>query len=133
MKRMSALCVMLLIAVPTVHATDASRNSFKRLPGKAVFLRGDNLVTHALPEIGASRPAALQTPQEKAAGLSAVMVTPNGDLYESRMDPQDVAIFEKAIKDLERLGRNATTFGTPPTLPLSGAKTMFTPLSLIHI
>lgn len=131
MKRMSALCVMLLIAVPTVHATDASRNSFKRLPGKAIFLRGDNLVTHALPEIGASRPAALQTPQEKAAGLSAVMVTPNGDLYESRMDPQDVAIFEKAIKDLERLGRNATTFGTPPTLPMSGAKTMFTPSVVI--
>lgn len=119
MKSIGTLCLVLLIAAPVAHSAEAGKSSFVKAIGKARFIHGDNLVTDALPEYGLRSTDALQTPQEKAAGLSAVMVTRNGDVYESRMDPQDVAIFEKAIRDMERLGRTPTTFSTPPSLPRS--------------
>lgn len=119
MKRIGTLCLVLLIAAPVAHSAEAGKSSFVKAIGKARFIHGDNLVTNALPEYGLRPTDALQTLQEKAAGLSAVMVTRNGDVYESRMDPQDVAIFEKAIRDMERLGRTPATFSTPPSLPRS--------------
>jgi V8-like Glu-specific endopeptidase len=45
------------------------------------------------------------------------MVTSRGHLYESQMDPKDIAIFERAIRGLERSGRLATTVSTDPSLP----------------
>lgn len=132
MKRIGTLCLVLLIAAPVAHSAEAGKSSFVKAIGKARFIHGDNLVTNALPEYGLRPTDALQTLQEKAAGLSAVMVTRNGDVYESRMDPQDVAIFEKAIRDMERLGRTPATFSTPPSLPrtnttASGTNGMMTP------
>lgn len=132
MKRIGTLCLVLLIAAPVAHSAEAGKSSFVKSIGKARFIHGDNLVTNALPEYGLRPTDALQTLQEKAAGLSAVMVTRNGDVYESRMDPQDVAIFEKAIRDMERLGRTPATFSTPPSLPRtnttgSGRNGMMTP------
>ncbi|MFZ2752530.1 MAG: trypsin-like serine protease [Lysobacteraceae bacterium] len=127
MKNLSTLCVALLIAIPTAQAADANKSSFRKLSQKATFIHGDNRVIGAMPETGMSANSRLQTQQEKAAGLSAVMVTPNGDLYESRMDPQDIAIFEKAIADLERVGRTGTTFNTPPTFPILAQKARITP------
>lgn len=127
MKNIGALCLVLLIAAPTAHSAEAGKSSFVKAIGKARFIHGDNLVTNALPEYGFRATDALQTQQEKAAGLSAVMVTRNGDVYQSRMDPQDVAIFEKAIRDMERLGRTATYFSTPPAFPASSKNAMFTP------
>ena len=96
----------------------AEKSAFKKLHGKATFIHGDDLVTDVMPEIGESAHSARQTQQEKAEGLSAVMVTASGNLYESTMDPKDIAIFERAIRDLERSGRIATTVGTDPTLPI---------------
>lgn len=127
MKNLSALCLALLIAVPTAHAAEANKSSFHKLSQKATFIHGDNRVMGVMPEIGMSANSRLQTQQEKAAGLSAIMVTPNGDLYESKMDPQDIAIFEKAIADLERVGRTATTFSTPPAFPMLVQKARITP------
>lgn len=127
MKNIGALCLVLLIAAPMAHSAEAGKSSFVKKIGKARFIHGDNLVTNALPEYGLRPRDALQTQQEKAAGLSAVMVTRNGDIYESRMDPQDVIIFEKAIRDMERLGRTATYFSTPPALPASSKNGLFTP------
>lgn len=121
MKHPAALGLVLLISAATATAAVAAEPSFKKLNEKARFIRGENLVTNALPERGGSIDARLQTPQQKAAGLSAVMVTPDGDQYESKMDPADVAIFEKAIRDLERLGRTATTVSKPPSLPMLNA------------
>lgn len=131
MKTIGALCLVLLIAAPMAHSAETKKSSFVKLSGKAKFIHGDNLVTYAMPETGASALAERQSPQQKAAGLSAVMVTRNGDLYESKMDPQDVAIFEKAIKDMERLGRTPTAFSTPPTFPTFGKTAQASPTVVI--
>ncbi|ALN91458.1 trypsin family protein [Lysobacter gummosus] len=117
MKNLLALSLMLLIGVPAMNAAEAKEPVFKKSNAKAKFIHGDNLIKGLLPETGAAIDARLQTPRQKAAGLSAVMVTRNGDVYESRMNPEDVAIFEKAIKDLEAVGRTATSFSTAPTFP----------------
>ena len=117
MKHLAVLSLALLISASVLNTAEGKEPSFRKLNEKARFIPGDNLVTNALPETGASIDARLQTPREKAAGLSAIMVARNGDQYESKMNPEDVAIFEKAIRDLEALGRTATTFSTPPTLP----------------
>jgi glutamyl endopeptidase len=113
-----------------VDASDeglAEKSAFKKLRGKATFIHGEDLVTDVMPEIGESAHSAKQTLQEKAAGLSAVMVTSRGNLYESPMDPKDVALFERAIRDLERSGRIATTVGTDPTLPIPEVNAGATP------
>jgi glutamyl endopeptidase len=70
-----------------------------------------------MPETGMYENHKGETKKEKALGLSTVMVTPIGSVYESNMDPKDVAIFERAIKDLEKAGRLAKNFETDPTLP----------------
>lgn len=127
MKNIGALCLVLLIAAPVAHSAEARKSSFVKAIGKARFIHGDNLVTNALPEYGLRPTDGLQTQQEKAAGLSAVMVTRNGDVYESKMDPEDVAIFERAIRDMERLGRTPNSFSTPPVLPASSKNGLFTP------
>ena len=116
-KNLLGLCLVLLFGVRAMNAAEAKEPVFKKSNAKAKFIHGDNLIKGLLPETGAAIDARLQTPQQKAAGLSAVMVTRNGDVYESRMNPEDVAIFEKAIKDLEAVGRTATSFSTAPTFP----------------
>ena len=72
-----------------------------------------------LPEVDSVRFESLRVEnqvQRRAAGLSAVMVTRGGSLFESRMEARDVAIFESALKNLEALGRLAPTVGTAPTV-----------------
>jgi V8-like Glu-specific endopeptidase len=127
MKKLLALWVVVLTAAPVTYAAQASF-SFGRQPGKATFIYGDNLVTNVMPEVDSARFEALKTEDEtgrKAAGLSAVMVTPSGNLYESKMDPNDVAIFESALKNLEAIGRLATTGGTAPMFAAAGQKSAF--------
>lgn len=116
--KMEALFLGVLLAGPMAHAAEAGKSAFEfeKQSGKASFIHGDNLVTNAMPEVGVSATAATQTQQQKAAGLSAVMVTSSGDLYESKMDQKDVEIFEKAIRDLEKTGRTATVFSSAPAL-----------------
>jgi V8-like Glu-specific endopeptidase len=117
MKKLTAMWLAVLTATSVTYAAQESF-SFGRQAGKATFIYGDNLVTNVMPEVDSVRFESLKTENQsarKAAGLSSVMVTPNGTLYESKMDAKDVAIFESALKNLEAIGRLATTAGTPPT------------------
>jgi len=123
MKKLTTFWLVILTAVPATYAAQGNF-SFGRQNGRATFIYGDNLVTNVMPEVDSVRFEALKVEdqvQRKAAGLSAVMVTPNGSLYESKMDSKDVAIFEAALKNLEALGRLATTVGTAPTLATRAA------------
>jgi V8-like Glu-specific endopeptidase len=118
MKKLIAVWVVVLTAAPVMYAAQANF-SFTRQAGKATFIYGDDLVTNVIPELDSARFEAQKTEDDsdkKAAGFSAVAVTPSGNLFESKMDRQDVAIFEAAIQNLEAIGRLATTGGTAPML-----------------
>lgn len=131
MKTLAALSLVLLISIPAMETAEAKEPSFQKLNAKARFIHGDNLVTRALPEMGVATDARLQSPRQKAAGLSTIMVTPNGDQYESKMHPEDVAIFEQAIKDLEMIGRTPTSQSTAPKPPLRYGSAMVGPTVVI--
>jgi len=124
MKRLVLWLVVALVAAPMTYSLHAAGNfSFERVLGRATFIYGDNLVTNVLPEVGeAAHQFESSTPEaqlaRKVAGLSAVMVRPNGAVYESKIDVKDIAIFEAAIKGLEATGRLATTGGAAPSLPM---------------
>ncbi|MBO9828388.1 trypsin-like serine protease [Xanthomonas sp. A2111] len=117
MKRLAALGFTLLVSTAATTAV-AGTPSFQKMDGKAKFINGDNLVTGVSAETAPPTDTRLQSPQQKAAGLSAVMVTRNGDQYASPASAEDVALFEEAIKAMELLGRmpNAVP-GTPPLRP----------------
>lgn len=104
MKVSTALCVSFLIAAPMAHAAGTNHPSFVKLNEKANFITGDNLIKSEKPEIGESTMIEQQSLEERAAGLSAIMVTPDGELREEKMNPEDVVAFEKAIAELERIG-----------------------------
>lgn len=131
MKKLKLLSLTLLIASSIAPAAQAGDAFFQKMDRKATFIHGDNLVTRAPPEKRALAPARLETVAQRAAGLSAIMVTRNGSLYESKMDPQDVALFEKAISDFEKLGGSAKTFGAPPTVPMRASGDRFMPRVVI--
>ena len=132
MKSLVALSLALLVSAPLANTAEAKERPFQKMSAKAKFIHGDNLVRDVLPERGGSIDARLQSPRQKAAGLSAVMVTPNGDQYAASMNPEDVAVFEKALRDLELLGRNASTPGNAPVLPaLGGGDVRFAPKVVI--
>ncbi|MEI2455290.1 trypsin-like serine protease [Lysobacter firmicutimachus] len=132
MKSLVALSLALLVSAPLANTAEAKERPFQKMSAKAKFIHGDNLVRDVLPERGGSIDARLQSPRQKAAGLSAVMVTPNGDQYAASMNPEDVAVFEKAIRDLELLGRNASTPGNAPVRPaLDGGDIRFMPKVVI--
>ena len=119
MKTIKVSCLVALIAALMTFTAQAANSQIEQLPAKAAFIHGDDLVTNVLPETGESLATEAQ-PQRKLAGLSAVMVTRSGNQFESKMDPQDVAIFEAAIRALERTGRTPTAAGSRPTLPRRG-------------
>jgi glutamyl endopeptidase len=91
--------------------------AFNKMDEQAYFIYGNDLITDAMPESETNVSARALTLRDKAEGLSAVMVTPNGDMYESTMDPEDAAIFEKAIKALEKAGHSASIFKTDSVRP----------------
>lgn len=104
MKISTALCLSFAIAAPVAHTAEPQNSPFVKLNEKAVFIDGDNLIRSEKPEIGESTTTDRQTLQERATGLSALMVTPGGELYEQKMQPEDVVAFEKAVEELERIG-----------------------------
>ncbi|MEP7309822.1 MAG: trypsin-like serine protease [Acidobacteriota bacterium] len=118
MRKLAALWLVVLSMAPITYAAQGSF-SFGRQTGRAAFIYGDNLVTNVIPETDDDRFTALKVEndiQRRVAGLTAVAVTPSGNLFESKMESRDVAIFESALKNLEAIGRLATTGGTAPTL-----------------
>lgn len=125
MKTITKLVVLLSVALITSSVVQATQGkgpknggiTFNKVDQKASFIYGENLITDVVPESDAEASSGPQTPQDKAAGMSAVMVTPNGDVYESKMDPKDAAIFEKAIKALEKAGHSASIFTSESVRP----------------
>lgn len=69
--------------------------AFEKLEEKAAFIYGEDLVMDVVRDDGTAA-LAVSTLWAKADGLSAVMVLPNGDVYESRMKPEDAAAVEAA-------------------------------------
>lgn len=72
-------------------------------------------VVQAPPGIELRRPSL----RERARGLSAVMVTRDGTVHTSNIDPRDVEMLEQALSDLQLLGR---LHDTAPTAPVLGMK-----------
>ncbi|ASR43184.1 glutamyl endopeptidase [Xanthomonas citri pv. mangiferaeindicae] len=116
MKHVTALGLTLALGALSAGVASAEPLTFQKLGQKARFIHGDDLVTGVQPETAAAnRPPTLL---QKAAGLSTIMATRDGDQYVATMDPRDVALFEQAIEALEVLGRApAATPGMPPSLP----------------
>ena len=98
--------------------------AFKKMDKQVHFIYGNNLITNTMHESEPNVSAKAPTLQEKADGLSAVMVTPNGDMYESTMAPEDAAIFLKAIKAFEKAGHSASIFQTNSVRPTALKKDM---------
>ena len=117
MKHPATIGIAVLASTLAIAGAHAARPDFVKQAGKARFIHGDDLVTDVLPETGTSISARLQTPREKAAGLSTVMVTASGDVYESRVAPEDVAVFERALREIEREGRPMAHPEVPGVLP----------------
>jgi len=84
--------------------------TFNKMDQTAAFIHGDNLVTDVVAESGLEFSSGTSTPEQRAAGMSAVMVAPNGEMFESVMSKKDAALFEKAIKTLEKAGHSAAIF-----------------------
>ncbi len=128
----AALALACLFAASHAQAGDGKPLRFSKLPHKATFIYGDNLVTRAPEETGATMFAAMQTPKQRADGLSAVMVTPNGTQYEAKVSEEDLALFERAIADMERLGIRPDAFSQSPKIPvLRGSESGFFPTVVI--
>lgn len=91
---------------------------FKKIDAPANFIHGDDLIQGP---VYIAKPApeekAQRTLQERASDFDTVMVTRKGVQYESKMDPQDLAIFERAVADLQRLGLDSSLFSEPAKLP----------------
>ncbi|MGH8476638.1 MAG: trypsin-like serine peptidase [Methylococcales bacterium] len=125
----AALLSVALIASSVVHADQVKGPkdggiAFKKMDQQAYFIYGEDLITDVMPESDANVSARAQTLRDKAEGLSAVMVTPNGNMYESTMKPQDAAIFERAIKALEQAGYFASLFKTDSVRPIDLKKAL---------
>lgn len=104
MKISTSLCLSLLIASTMAHTAKAENPPFVKLDQRASFIDGDNLIKSERPEIGESATPEQQSLEERAAGLSAIMVSPDGELREQKMNPEDVVAFEEAIAELEKIG-----------------------------
>jgi hypothetical protein len=87
-----ALISLTLIASPVIQAAPGNginngKAAFEKMDQSATFIEGDNLVPDVMPEGEVGPTSGVQSLKSKAAGLSAVMVTPNGEMFESKMDP----------------------------------------------
>lgn len=105
--------VLMLSMVAVLDAAVASDAMFKQVGSGARFIHGDNVVP-ARQQPGPEQQRKLPSPRERAQGLSAVMVTPDGRVYASALDARDVAVFEQALRELEQLGGQ-------PDMPASAA------------
>ncbi len=121
-----------VVAVLITSVAQAEQNSgiannklnFVKIDQPASFIYGDNLVTDVLMESDLEAASTERTPEQRAAGLSAVMVTSDGEQFESKIDPGDAAIFEKAINALEQAGYSASIFSNPSVSPRNRNKIM---------
>lgn len=108
--------VVLVLSIATVlDVAAASDGTFRKVGSNAHFIHGENVVQ--APQVPAALDRRLESPRERAEGLSAVMVTPDGSVYESTMAQQDVALFEAVLRQLEAEGGLPDM---PATEPVTG-------------
>ena len=102
--------VLMLSIAAVLDVAVAGDGMFRQVGTNAQFIHGENVVPAQLaPPPGSDRK--LVSLRDRAEGLSAVMVTPDGSVYEARMDQEEVLILEKALRALELAG------GLPDMLP----------------
>jgi glutamyl endopeptidase len=130
MNKLTALSLAIVLSSSFAASVEAGDSSFRQLDQKARFIYGHNLVTRAPQERGLSN-ARIETLEQRAAGLSAVMVARNGDQFEAKVDPMDVALFEKAIADFEKLGGSPQVFSAMPSAPMRSGSDRFSPRVVI--
>jgi len=105
-----------LQAAPTKEESNGPLKTVKK-DQKASFIYGDNLVTDVLLESDLPAVPVKESIKLRAAGLSSVMVTPNGDQFETKMNPKDIEVFENAIRALEKAGHSAALFTDQSVTP----------------
>ncbi len=126
----AAASVVAVLTIPLAQAADQNvgfvddKLNFAKTDQPASFIYGNDLVTDVLVETDFEASSTEGTFEQRAAGLSAVMVTPDGTQFESKIDPGDAAIFEEAIKTLEQAGYSASIFGNPSVSPKKFDKIM---------
>lgn len=91
--------------------------AFKKMDQEASFIEGNDLVTDVVSDDSVGALAGVPSPEARAAGMSAVMVEPNGAMFESKMTVQDAVIFENAIRALENAGHSAAIFTNESVSP----------------
>lgn len=90
---------------------------FTEIQEKAQFIHGNNLIEGPLFAVNSAKGDDYRSLEERASALDTVMVSREGTQYVKKMNPQDLAIFEKAVADLERLGLDSSVFDSPRRLP----------------
>jgi glutamyl endopeptidase len=118
--------VVLMLSIAAIaDVAVAGQGMFKKVGTNARFIHGENVVRPPAP--AKENPYRVESARERALALSAVMVTPDGTVSEARMDPEAVAVFERALLELERLG------GMPDVAPSDAvdAGGRFTPQAVI--
>ena len=100
-----------------INATD-DFGSFTKMDAKASFIHGDGLIQDQQYIYDYNRASEKPlTLKERASALDTVMVSRDGTQYEKKMDPKDLAVFERAVADLKKLGLDSTVFNSPGRLP----------------
>ena len=113
-----------LMAGAGVQAKDNNADifsSFKKMDQKASFIHGEGLIQNQLYVYDDIRNKSDKplTLVERARALDTVMVSRDGTQYTAKMDPKDLAIFEKAVANLKALGLDSRVFETKGQLPVS--------------
>ena len=95
--------VLMLSIAAVLDVAVASDGVFQKVGSNAQFIHGENVVPAQLaPPPGSERK--LPSLRERIEGMSAVMATPDGSVYEARMGQEEVLILEKALRALELTG-----------------------------
>lgn len=95
--------VLMLSIAAVLDVAVASDVTFRKVGNNAHFIHGENVVP-AQRHVPAGQERKALTLAQRAEGMSAVMVTPDGGVHEARMDPQTLLIFEQAVREMERRG-----------------------------
>lgn len=119
MLKLTAIAASVLLA-GAASAADIERSEVKgnwiKMDQKASFIHGDNLVTDQLysPMVPSANSSSIQ---ERAQALGTVMVTRDGDMYTSEIEAEDLEIFERAIKDLNKVMPNGLSLQSEEVSP----------------